>query len=148
MIHQLLKRFFNRKKKPVKSTIIIDNKDQFQSDILNSDLVDKDISDNDKQKVRQYTKKLITGLSVMACIWISYSYILATIALIQYRDTSTLEELSKQVCVTIIGIVISYCLKSYFESWSKGKHEIEQAQLLQSAPSLECEVNTDEEIYG
>ena len=114
------------KQKPMGSTVLIDKKD-FQSDMLSSELL-TNVSDENKKKVRQYSKVLMTIVVIMASCWITFSYYLAWYALKTYQNTETLESLSKQVCLTLLGTALGYFCKSYFESWSESKHELDMAQ--------------------
>jgi hypothetical protein len=80
---------------------------------------------DEKARLKQYTKSLVTGLTIMACIWISTSYIYAGACLFLYGNTEYLSELSQQVCITILGVVISYAIKSYMETFSERKQDLE-----------------------
>ena len=117
-------------------TAIIVEKDTNPLDV---DLVDDNLNTKDKKKLRQYTKCLVTALTIMACIWITVSYIYAGIGLFLYGNPEVLIELSKQVCVTILGVTISYCIKAYMESYSEAKHIEDMAQIQQ--PLLPSEDN-------
>ena len=61
----------------------------------------------------------------MCAIWITWSYILATISLIKLFDSQPLEELSKQIILTILGCCIGYFCKSFFETYSEKKNDLE-----------------------
>ena len=100
-----------------------------ETSVLDVDLVDDNVNDKDKKKVRQYTKSLVTALTIMACVWISSSYILATIALVMYGNAEPLSSLSEKVCEVIIGVVIAYAFKSYLESYSSAKHDLDVMKL-------------------
>ena len=71
------------------------------------------------EKAMTYTKMLVTALTIMAAIWISWSYVLATIALLYYGNIDPLSTVSEEVCRTIIATVIGYCVKSLCENISK-----------------------------
>lgn len=114
------------KQKPMGSTILIDKKD-FQSDLLSSELLNN-VSDKNKKKVRQYSKILMTIIVILGGCWITFSYYLAWYALKTYQNTETLESLSKQVCLTLLGTALGYFCKSYFESYSESKHELDMLQ--------------------
>ena len=116
-----------------------------ETSVLDVDLVDDNVNDNDKKKVRQYTKSLVTALTVMACVWISSSYILATIALVVYGNAEPLSSLSEKVCEVIIGVVISYAFKSYLESYSSAKHDLDVMKLETTMESTN-ENNNDEPV--
>ena len=66
-----------------------------------------------------YKKVLMTVLVVLAGIWISWSYCLATMALLIFGNADPLETLSERVCVTILGAVIAYSVASTTENISK-----------------------------
>lgn len=102
---------------------IADGKSVLDVDLING------ASEKDKKKVRQYTKCLVTALSIMACLWISMSYVLSYVALIMYGNAEPLSSLSEKVCEVIIGVVISYAFKSYLESYSSAKHDLDMMKL-------------------
>ena len=123
------------KKQPMKSSFINPNATVInvggETSVLDVDLVDDNVNDKDKKKVRQYTKKIVDILTIMGCIWITWSYVLSTIAVIRFQDVQVLSSLSEEVCRTILGIVVSYCMKSFFESYAKGKNELKEKELNQ-----------------
>ncbi len=123
-----------RKEKPMGTAIVIEK----DTNPLDVNLVDDNLNTKDKKKLRQYTKCLVTALTIMACIWITISYIYAGIGLFLYSNPEVLIELSKQVCVTILGVTISYCIKAYMESFSEAKHLEDMAKIEQTLlPSSE-----------
>ena len=129
-----------RKNKPMGTAIIVEK----DTNPLDVDLVDDNINTKDKKKLRQYTKRLVTALTTMACIWITISYVYAGIGLFLFGNSEVLIELSKQVCVTILGVTISYCIKAYMESYSEAKHLEDMAKIDQTVlPSVE-----DDEAVG
>lgn len=128
---RFIKKFIEiRKRRKTKSmgTAIIVEKDTTPLDV---DLIDNNLNTKDKKKLRQYTKCLVTALTIMACVWITISYIYAGIGLFLYGNSEVLIELSKQVCVTILGVTISYCIKAYMESYSEAKHLEDMAKIEQ-----------------
>lgn len=110
---------------PMGSTIIVDNRDDFNSDLLDAELIDKNTEEKDKKKIRQYTKVLITAITLMSCIWISCSYVMAFYSLVELQDTQTMSELSRQVLICVLSTSLGYMLKSYFETFSQAKHELD-----------------------
>ena len=66
-----------------------------------------------------YNKLLTSSLVVMAAVWISWSYILATTSLLMYGNADPLSTLSEEVCRTVIATVLGYCAKALFENISK-----------------------------
>lgn len=117
-----------RKAKPMGTAIIVEK----DTNPLDVDLVDDNIKTKDKKKLRQFTKILVTGLTIMACIWITISYIYAGVALFLYGIVDPLMDLSKQVCVTVIGVTVSYCLKAFFETFAEAKHLEDMAKIGQT----------------
>jgi len=73
---------------------------------------------------RQYTKTFVTAITIISVIWISISYLMGIYALMAYGTTDLLSDLSKQVCVTILGVSLGYFLKSYFETYSEKKQDL------------------------
>lgn len=71
-------------------------------------------------KTVTYSKLLVSSLVVIASMWITWSYILATHAQIAYGNSDPLMSLSEEVCRTILGAVIVYGTKSGLENISKG----------------------------
>lgn len=115
-----------------------------ETSVLDVDLVDDNVNEKDKKKVRQYTKSFITSLTIMACIWITWSYVLATVSLVTYANVEVLISLSEKVCEVILGAVISYHLKAFFETFSqKGMELIERR--LNNNNHLNINENVDDE---
>ena len=120
-----IKNKFKRKKKkseknvPMSSSIVIvdQNQPKKETSVLDVNLLDDNATTSDKKKVRQYTKSLITALTICACSWITISYVLAFVALIRYGNTDVLSTLSEKVCEVILGAVSAYCLKAFFETF-------------------------------
>jgi phosphotransferase system glucose/maltose/N-acetylglucosamine-specific IIC component len=77
-----------------------------------------------KNKLVQYTKKIVTALTICAVVWISWSYVLATIQFFVTGMTNTLESLSTNVCTIILGTVISYMIKSFVETYCERKNNL------------------------
>lgn len=120
-----------------------------ETNVLDVDLIDDNISDEDKKTVRQYTKSLVTALSIMACIWISMSYLLSTVALVMYGNAEPLSSLSEKVCEVIIGVVIAYACKSFFESFAAAKHDLNVMKLTHDESineSIEETINDEESV--
>ena len=148
-VKQFFKNFISlrkkRKQQKVGTTFIIDDR----TSVLDVDLLDKQTSPKGKKKVQQYTKILVSGLSIAAVIWITYSYVLATIALFTYQNANPLSDLSQQVCITILGVVISYCLKAFFETYAQAKHELEVDKFNSEILNSECSVEINDDVtYG
>lgn len=156
---KVIKRFFELRRErrqknkltPMHSTVIVDNRKDFNSDLLDTELLDINAEEKDKKKVRQYTKKLITTITLMSCTWISCSYVMAFYALVKFQDTQTLSELSRQVLVCILSTSIGYMLKSYFETFSQAKHELDVMNFSSNTSYVEDEIQNsylDERAVG
>lgn len=77
---------------------------------------------NRKNSTKQtFTKLWMNRLLWFCCIWITFSYILASIGY-----TEIAESLSQTACATIIGTMIPYFLKSFFETKEEKKNELDQ----------------------
>lgn len=100
----------------------------------------------DKKKFIQFSKILISVILILCGLWITWSYVLATISLFKNGDSSLLEELSKQITLTILGTSIGYFTKSFCENYSKGKQELEMSKLGQEVITNETE--SEEESVG
>lgn len=89
-----------------------------------------------------FTKAMVGLIIIMACIDLQFSYVLAFLDKIQIA-----EELSKQVCTTILGVALVYMIRAYFDSRAeyKNKNDLDQEiqnkimEILQNA-----NVNNDE----
>lgn len=140
-----IKKFFERfKKKPgAMGTAIIINK---KTSPLDVDLVDDNLNTKDKKKLRQFSKIIIVVLLSMAGIWISWSYVLATIALIRMYDAQPLEELSKAVVTGLVGTSLGYFCKAYLETYSEKKNEIEIMKM--ETNDVEEPVKNDDDPVG
>ena len=58
-----------------------------------------------------FTKAMVGLIIIMACVDLQLSYVLAFLDKIQIA-----EELSKQVCTTILGVAFVYMVRAYFDS--------------------------------
>ena len=63
-----------------------------------------------------FTKAMVGLIIIMACIDLQLSYVLAFLDKIQIA-----EELSKQVCTTILGVALVYMIRAYFDSRAEYK---------------------------
>ncbi len=62
---------------------------------------------------------------ICAIIWVTWSYVLATLSLILYGNGEPLSDLSQQVCIAIIATILAYCGKSYWENKDIAKNNLE-----------------------
>jgi len=72
-----------------------------------------------KEDKLSFTKVVVCTMLCLATAWITWSYVLATTALLLYSNADPLSDLSSVVCQTIIATVISYCVKALCENISK-----------------------------
>lgn len=73
---------------------------------------------------KQYTKWFVTTITICAIVWITWSYILATIQLFSTGMTETLESLSTNVCTVILGTALGYMIKSFVETYCERKSNL------------------------
>ena len=87
-------------------------------DILKSESIkQKHLSKMDKIKTTTYTKKIVAIILFFSIACITASYVLA------YMDKSnTLENLSIQLCITILGVAFVYMVRAYFDSKAEHKN--------------------------
>ncbi len=75
-------------------------------------------------KFVQYTKRFVTGVTICGIVWITWSYVLATIQFFGTGMTDTLESLSTNVCTVILGTALGYMAKSFVETYFERKNEL------------------------
>ena len=93
-------------------------------DTFKSKTSGKSSVENDKKALRQYTKVIISTLVICAIIWITWSYILATISLFKFMTADPVISLSERVCDVVLGAVLAYCLKSFCETFAEKSMDI------------------------
>jgi len=102
------------------------------------------------QTFKQYTKSFVTTITVCAIVWITWSYVLATIQFFTSGMTQTLESLSTNVCTVIIGTALGYMIKSFIETYCEKKTEFDSLRH-EDAVNMLRDVNmniTPDEIVG
>ena len=102
------------------------------------------------QTFKQYTKSFVTTITVCAIVWITWSYVLATIQFFTSGMTQTLESLSTNVCTVIIGTALGYMIKSFVETYCEKKNELDSLRH-EDAVNMLRDVNmniTPDEIVG
>ena len=77
----------------------------------------KFLKNMNKIKINTYTKKLVAVIILFCIICISASYILAF-----FNKDNTLEGLSTQLCITILGTAFVYMVRAYFDSKQEHKN--------------------------
>ena len=78
-----------------------------------------------------FSKKWTGRLLTFGCIWITWSYVLATIG----KD-SIAESLSQTVANVIIATVITYMLKAFFETYSEKHNELKRQELTHDSDDI------------
>ena len=92
--------------------------------VLDVDLVSDKLNNDEKKKLRQTTKTFMWTLVIASIIWISWSYVLATISLIFIQNPEPLSELSREVCTVVLGSTIGYMCKSFVETFAQKTSEM------------------------
>ena len=121
-----------------------------ETNVLDVDLIDKNISEKAKKKVRQFTKTIIITYTVTSIVWITWSYMLATYAMIILSNIEPMSSLSEKVCDVIIGYIIVYCLKAFFETFAEKGMELIERHINKDIESPEYidSINNDEQPVG
>jgi len=78
---------------------------------------------NDKN-ILTFTKKWVNRLMWFGCIWITWSYLLAT-----FNKVSIAEALSETVATVIIATMLGYMCKAFFETYSEKKNELKEKEM-------------------
>lgn len=88
------------------------SKEEQLKDKYNRKIQRKKLKDQIKSiQVNTYTKALVGLITVTALIDLQLSYVLAFFDKVQIA-----EELSKQVCTTILGVSLVYMIRAYFDT--------------------------------
>ena len=77
-----------------------------------------------KNKKITYTKIMVTIYSIAIIVWITWSYILATLGF-----EEIVENLSVQVVIIGVASILGYFLKSFFETKEQEKIKLEKENL-------------------
>lgn len=119
-----------------------------ETNVLDVDLIDKNISEKARKKVRQFTKTIIITYTITSIIWITWSYLLATYAMIVLLNVEPMSSLSEKVCDVISGYIIVYCLKAFFETFAEKGMELIERHINKDIESSESinSINNDEPV--
>ena len=90
-----------------------------------------------KNMFETFTKLWITVLLSLAIVDMQLSYVLAFLGREQIA-----EELSGKIVVEIVGVMVAYLAKSFFETWAGKNHEFELQKYNDSSLT-----NSNEEEY-
>ena len=77
-----------------------------------------------KNKKTTYTKIMVTIYSIAIIVWITWSYILATLGF-----EEIVENLSVQVVIIGVASILGYFLKSFFETKEEEKIKLEREKI-------------------
>ena len=80
-------------------------------------------------KFPTYTKNLVFFIVLVCLIDLQLTYFLAFLGM-----PSTAEELSKQLCITILGVAFTYMIRAYFDS--KAEHNNKDAKFAKELAKL------------
>ena len=101
----------------------------------------------EEKKRQTYSKKLMTIYSIAIIIWITWSYMLATLGYTQIA-----QELSSNVVIVGVASILGYFGKSFFETREEEKNKLEREKMENaSVPSTlieEEEEDDDEDEEG
>ena len=119
-----------------------------ETNVLDVDLIDKNISEKARKKVRQFTKTIIITYTITSIVWITWSYLLATYAMIVLLNVEPMSSLSEKVCDVISGYIIVYCLKAFFETFAEKGMELIERHINKDIESSESinSINDDEPV--
>lgn len=80
-------------------------------------------------KKATFTKRLVVFILYISIVWVTWSYILATIALIKNGDPNPLTDVSIEVIRTLLLTILGYLCKSFFETKEEEKTRINEKKL-------------------
>lgn len=112
-----------KKKKPIQKshfTIINDN----ETNPLDVDLVDDNISNKDKKELRTFTKKWVDRILTISLFDIQLCFVLAFMG-----KENIAESLGIAMATEIVGTIAGYYAKSFFETYSEKKNDIEMEKI-------------------
>lgn len=118
------------------------------TNVLDVDLVDDNTSEENKNKIRTFTKKWVDIILTVSLIDIQLVFVLAYLGKEQIAET-----LGVAIVTEIIGVTISYLCKSYFESFSQAKNKIELERMkheynIQPHSSISYEETDSDDVVG
>lgn len=125
--------------RPDATIINIDDK----TDVLDVDLVDDNISEKDRKKVKQYTKKWVDIILTVSLIDVQFCFVLAFLGKDQIAET-----LGIAIITEIVAIGLGYMLKAFFETNAQKKNEIEMERIKRTYEVTKPIVESDEESVG
>jgi len=98
-------------------------------------------TNNDTKKKKDtyltFTKRLIILVLNLSIIWATWSYVLATIALIKYGDSNAVTDVSTEVIRCLIAAILGYLCKAYFETKQEERTRLAEKKLDAELPVQE-----------
>ena len=88
-----------------------------------------------ERKKTTFTKKWVSRLLWLGCVWITLSYVLAFIGAVQIA-----ESLSSTVASVIIATILGYLCKSFFETREQELLKFRREKELNSVETEESEI--------
>lgn len=74
-----------------------------------------------------FSKKWVNRLMWFSCIWMTWSYVLAS-----FDKINIAESLSQTVATVIISTLITYSAKAFWETYSEKKNELKIKEIMLS----------------
>lgn len=119
--------FIKPKLQPMGSTIIPNAtiiKTDNETNPLDVDLVDDNISNKDKKELRTFTKKWVDRILTISLFDIQLCFVLAFMG-----KENIAESLGIAMATEIVGTIAGYYAKSFFETYSEKKNDIEMEKI-------------------
>ena len=91
-----------------------------------------------KINVQSFTKKWTNRLLWFGCLWITWSYVLASLGKLDIA-----ESLSSTVVNVVIGVAVTYMIRAFFDTFAEKKQELKEKELM-----IKGNVNEDKEVKG
>lgn len=101
--------------------------------------IKKGVNKMNEKKKQTYSKKLMTVYSLFIIIWITWSYVLATLG---YKEIA--QDLSSNVVIVGVAAILGYFGKSFFETKEEEKMKLEW-QKIESIVASSTSIQEEEE---
>lgn len=76
-----------------------------------------------------FTKKMVILVLFISIIWVTWSYILATISIIKYGNSDIVESVSIEVVRVLVATILGYFCKAYFETKQEERNKLLKQKL-------------------
>lgn len=133
--------FIKPKLQPMGSTIIPNAtiiKTDDETNPLDVDLVDDNISNKDKKELRTFTKKWVDRILTISLFDIQLCFVLAFMG-----KENIAESLGIAMATEIVGTIAGYYAKSFFETYSEKKNDIEMEKIHKDYETITPNVDDD-----